>query len=66
MSDLLGSITGVLERIFETLLPSWDELSPVPPELAKPFEPPEEVSKEEKEGESDYEIALAYQNTESR
>ena len=63
MSGLLGSITGALGRLFGNF---WGD--PTPPELPKPSEPPvpEEEPEVESDGESDYETALAYQNTDTR
>src|ERR1041385_2279935 len=63
MSGLLGSITGALGRLFENF---WGD--PTPPELPKPSEPPvpEEEPEVESDGESDYETALAYQNTDTK
>ncbi|CAG8783276.1 7530_t:CDS:1, partial [Dentiscutata erythropus] len=63
MSGILSTITGVLERLFGNLLPSWGD--PMPPELPEPSELPEPEEGSE-EGESDYETALAYQNTDTR
>ncbi|CAG8570416.1 13835_t:CDS:1, partial [Racocetra fulgida] len=66
MSEILGSITGALGRLFKNLLPSWGD--PTPPKLPEPSEPPvlEEEPGSEEEGENDYKTALAYQNTETR
>ncbi|CAG8851728.1 13985_t:CDS:1, partial [Racocetra persica] len=63
MSGILSTITGVLGRLFGNLLPSWED--PTPPELPKPSELPEPEEGSE-EGKSDYETALAYQNTDTR
>ncbi|CAB4386680.1 unnamed protein product [Rhizophagus irregularis] len=47
MSGILGSITGILGSLFGNLIPSWEDLSPQPPELPETFEPPEPENLEE-------------------
>ncbi len=64
MSELLSSITGILRWLFRNLLSSWGDLAPVSSKTTKPFEllVPEEGLEEEKEGNSNYETTLTYQN----
>ena len=51
MSGILSNIGDVLKRLFRNFLPSWDDPSPVSPELFKPSELPvlEKGSKKEEE-----------------
>lgn len=53
MSRILGSITGILGSLFGNFIPSWEDLTPQPPELPETFEPPEPENSEEEK--SDYE-----------
>src|SRR4051812_32201399 len=57
MSGLLSSITGALGQLFGNF---WEGPTPIPPELTEPSKP-----EPESDGESDYETALTYQNTQN-